>query len=263
MPTLRDAWLLRVSQEGQDAVVQQLLEQGAEPEIQDNRAQTPLFHNVIVKLLLKKGAKMEPIYGPKPLWWAANNGHKETVKLLLENRAKIDVQSEYSQTTPLFQAAENGYEAIVKLLLEKGADLETRNSGNQTPLSKAAEKGQEAIMKLLLEKGAKVDAMDNWGWTALSMAAMHGHEVIAELLLDNAAELETKGAPTPLCWAALGGHRAIVKLLLERGAKKEWNIRSLVSLWNAASREGHVDTVKMVLSESEWMDRLSYVCPDP
>ena len=52
-------------------------------------------------------------YGPKPLWWAAKNGHEEIVKLLLENGAKIDGKDENLHSTPLFQAAENGYEAIV------------------------------------------------------------------------------------------------------------------------------------------------------
>jgi ankyrin repeat protein len=40
----------------------------------------------VVKLLLKKGAELETEdgYGQTPLAWAAENGHKAVVKLLLE-----------------------------------------------------------------------------------------------------------------------------------------------------------------------------------
>jgi ankyrin repeat protein len=63
--TLRDSWLLRAAQEGQEAVVKLLLEKGAELETKDVNDQTPLSlatergHEAVVELLLKKGAKLE------------------------------------------------------------------------------------------------------------------------------------------------------------------------------------------------------------
>ena len=44
------------------------------------------------------------------------------VKLLLETgKVEVDFKNKYSQT-PLWWAAENGHKAVVKLLLEKGAE---------------------------------------------------------------------------------------------------------------------------------------------
>ena len=68
--------------------------------------------------------------GRTPLSWAAENGHSEVVKLLLEKEG-IDLDSkdiEYGQT-PLSWAAENGHSEVVKLLLEKeGIDLDSKDT---------------------------------------------------------------------------------------------------------------------------------------
>ena len=55
-------------------------------------------------------------YGRTPLSWAAQNGHKVVVKLLLET-GKADVESKGNDGwTALSRAASNGHEAIVNLL---------------------------------------------------------------------------------------------------------------------------------------------------
>ena len=60
--------------------------------------------------------------------------------------------------TLLFRAAEKGHDEIVRLLVEKGADLETKDSiFGKTLLLWAAEKGHEAIVRLLLEGGANIE----------------------------------------------------------------------------------------------------------
>jgi hypothetical protein len=67
-----------------------------------------------------------PKYGRAPLLWAAKSGHDAVVKLLLEQRAKVDVEGNYRRT-PLSWAAGNGHEAVVKLLLEKGAKVDVED----------------------------------------------------------------------------------------------------------------------------------------
>jgi hypothetical protein len=119
-------------------------------------------HEVVVRLLLKKGADLESKdrkYGLAPLSCAAESGHKAVVKLLVEKGAKLDSKSKHGQTS-LSWAARKVYKAVVKLLLEKGADLESKDNYGQTPLSYAAERGHEAVVKLLLENGAEPESKD-------------------------------------------------------------------------------------------------------
>jgi len=112
--TLRDSWLLRVAKEGHGAVLQQLLEKGAELEAKDYGDRTPLS-------------------------WAAENGHEAVVRLLLEKGAELEAK-DYGDRTPLLWAAWRGHEAVVRLLLEKGAELEAKDDG-RTPLLWAAWRG--------------------------------------------------------------------------------------------------------------------------
>jgi ankyrin repeat protein len=69
-----------------------------------------------VKQLLEKGANvdLEDRYGRTPLSWAVEAGHEAVVKQLLEKGANVDFKDRVGMT-PLSRAAEAGHEAIVKL----------------------------------------------------------------------------------------------------------------------------------------------------
>jgi ankyrin repeat protein len=74
-------------------------------------------HKAIVELLLENGANADSKddKGLTPLLWAADKGHKGIVELLLENGANADSKDDKG-LTPLLRAAQNGHEAIVQLL---------------------------------------------------------------------------------------------------------------------------------------------------
>jgi len=106
-------------------------------------------------LLTKDGVNPDPTdeFGQTPLLWAAANGHKSVVKLLLAkeniNPNCKDTHAKYSQT-PLAWAAKKGLEAAVQLLLAKdGVDWHCKDNASQTPLSLAEKEGHEAVVKLL------------------------------------------------------------------------------------------------------------------
>ncbi|CAK9253192.1 unnamed protein product, partial [Sphagnum jensenii] len=56
--------------------------------------------------------------------------------------------------TPLHRAAEKGHLDVVKYLVEKGADVKAANKYGYTPLHWAASSGKLDIVKYLVEKGA-------------------------------------------------------------------------------------------------------------
>ncbi|KLU85042.1 hypothetical protein MAPG_04074 [Magnaporthiopsis poae ATCC 64411] len=188
-----------------------------------------------------------------PLLWAAKNGHKAVVKLLLDKGPGIEMRDSEYLRTPLSWAAGNGDEALVELLLGRGAAIETEDDSGRTPLQLAAQKGHEAVTKLLVKLGANKEAKDGWGWTPLQLAAQKGHEAVTKLL---AAELgadkkaEDRYGQKPLHQAARNGHEAVVRLLAaELGADKEakdcYGQRPL----HLAVENGHEAVVRLLAAE--------------
>jgi hypothetical protein len=109
---------------GQDAVVEKLLEAQANVDSEGSSLRTPL-------------------------WWAAVKGHEAVAKLLVEAKANVESKDTYYGLTPLGWAAVKGHEAVVKLLVEANANVESKDIYSRTPLSRAAEKRHEDVVKLL------------------------------------------------------------------------------------------------------------------
>ena len=82
----------------------------------------------VVEKMLADGEKVDtkdPRYGGTALIYAAQQGHIDIVKLLLDNHADINAMSKLGQTA-LAQAAFHKHLDVVKLLLEHGAKLDER-----------------------------------------------------------------------------------------------------------------------------------------
>jgi ankyrin repeat protein len=86
----------------------------------------------------------DPKFGATALIYAAQQGHTDTVKLLLDHHADIDGESKLRQNA-LEQAAFNNHLDTVKLLLERGAKLDDWHR----PSVMKAVAGDPEIMKLL------------------------------------------------------------------------------------------------------------------
>lgn len=71
--------------------------------------------------LIKAGADVE-LGASTPLMEAAQEGHLELVKYLLENNANVHAQTQTGDTA-LTYACENGHTDVADLLLQYGADL--------------------------------------------------------------------------------------------------------------------------------------------
>ena len=182
---------------GLKEVITALLKNGYDPESKDSYIRTALSyaaekgHDEVVKLLLEKDdidLNFEDISGRTALFYAARKGHDAVVKLLLEkNGTDLNLKDILSGQTVLSYAAENGHDTVVKLLLEKdGIDLNSKSTNSQTALSYAAWNGHNEVVKLLVKKdGIDLNSKDTLGnQTALSYAAEKGHDTVVKLLLE-------------------------------------------------------------------------------
>jgi ankyrin repeat protein len=82
----------------------------------------------VIAKMLKNGEYVDVKdlkYGATALVYAAQEGHIDTVKFLLDNHADINIVTKLGQT-PLSQAAFHKHLDIVKLLIERGAKLDAR-----------------------------------------------------------------------------------------------------------------------------------------
>jgi len=115
--------------------------------MQTQSGETPLMlaaiYNQIdlAKTLIQRGADVNKP-GWTPLHYASTRGHREMMRLLIENEAYIDSESE-NGTTPLMMAAYFASPLAVKLLLEEGADPTLVNSANVSALDMALSKDHQ------------------------------------------------------------------------------------------------------------------------
>jgi ankyrin repeat protein len=151
--------LCAAADKGHEAIVQLLLEKGAEIDWKDRRGCTPLTisavrgHVAVVKLLLKHGAEADPrdFIGRTPLSFAAERGNNTLVKILLKEQVAINSIDVYG-LTPLMHACRQGYTAVAKLLLEQGADTSSPGFGTVFYLKENFEYGN--LIQELAEHGA-------------------------------------------------------------------------------------------------------------
>jgi len=112
--------------------------------------------------------------------------NKAKLKMLLDDKAKVNAGRSTDGATPLYVSAENGHAEVVKMLLDKKADVNaSRRTDGATALYVSAQKGHVEVVRVLLENKAKVNAIRRAdGATALHAAAENGHVEVVKMLLD-------------------------------------------------------------------------------
>lgn len=143
----------------------------------------------IAELLLELGANPNAVdrYGYTPLHTAANFGKDDLILLLLAHQADPSMVSrKYVNVnfTPLHVAAENGFPSSVKILLENGAKISPHTSPgrNVPPLHIAAGKGNYDVCRVLLEHKADPNELDDNLHPPMYWARETKHNDIADLL---------------------------------------------------------------------------------
>ncbi|KAK6529963.1 hypothetical protein TWF281_009113 [Arthrobotrys megalospora] len=220
----------------------------------------------IVKLLLTHGAHADPrdVHGVTPLWAASQQGAVSIVKFLAARKdVNINATTTDAKRTAIHQAAQNGHIEVVKILLEHRKILpDPRDRNGITPLYAAANGGYTEIVKMLLngKANAEVIATNGSNRRPFHQAANNGHTAICKLFLDYQVDFEPLDDTncSPLFFACQGGHHEIVKLLLAAGADYEnaWcgqkggGRRCL----HQAAQNGHLEVVQLLLDAGAAID---------
>ncbi|KAK4638956.1 hypothetical protein QC761_702990 [Podospora bellae-mahoneyi] len=124
----------------------------------------------------------------KALHLAAQAGHNDIVRLLLEAGAQVDVAAEKG-VTPLACAAASGQSGTLQILLEHGADPHRLMEDGLTIISHAARsdvvRGQADTIAMLIEHGVDPNAIDETPKkSALNWACSQGNLAVVRILLD-------------------------------------------------------------------------------
>ncbi|CAG8928585.1 unnamed protein product [Penicillium salamii] len=121
---------------GNEFCIRRILQAGYRPDPRVDRVWDPVIlaaqegHTEIVKILLESGVdpNTTQLNGPKrmasnPLVAALSNGHESTVRLLIEHGARLENEDDdVPVERPLHAAIRNGYPFLVQLLLENGCN---------------------------------------------------------------------------------------------------------------------------------------------
>lgn len=102
-----------------------------------------------VTALLEKGVPIDAAarHGQTALYFAADKGRFDVVRLLVERGAKVDFRDAFFGSSPLDMALRDGHFEIARYLLGKGA------KGADAALEAAVERGQADLARAALESG--------------------------------------------------------------------------------------------------------------
>ncbi|GEM_PF-594365 len=170
-------------------------------------------HLAMVQLLLEKGADVQAkdMNGATASDHAATKGHAEIVQLL---------KGESVPNNRIISAASNGNTDLVQILLTAGANVNTKDTEGRTVLMLAVSHGHFFTAKVLLDRGADVNAKSNTGLTSLMYAAMNGDTSIVQALLAKKADVNAKNNKGETAIIYAKGNHYIIKLLKDAGAKE-------------------------------------------
>ena len=137
--------------------------------------------------------------------WAAERGHYNVVKAMMEHKLEVLTQ-DHQGATALHLAAYSGHAGLCQLLIQVVVVVVRRN-------------GRNHLLPPGLQHGAAVDGVDSSGHTPLFRACERGHSETVLGLLQNGANVQLLDRDGRSClhWAASGGHDFICTTLLHHG----------------------------------------------
>ena len=151
---------------------------------------------------------------------ACDNGHLETVSLLIVRGADPNYENE-KEKTPLILATELNDPCdikLVNLLISNGAQVTKATSNGNNVLYNASLYANLKLIDLLMLANADLEMKNNDGTNSLMRACVFNHFNLVKYFIEHGANIESENMrkETPLYLASFKGYLSIVKLLVEK-----------------------------------------------
>ncbi|XP_069373966.1 ankyrin repeat and SOCS box protein 3 isoform X2 [Paralichthys olivaceus] len=179
-------------------------------------------HKEVVELLVRKGAEVNRTHTSSCwtcLHQAVFKGHSDIVRTLV-NVCNLEALDDHN-ISPLFVAAQYGQQESLEILINAGANVNIQAADLATPLLIASQEGHQACVDLLLDHGAdpNQDCSNNWPQLPIHAAAEFGHIGVLRRLIavtDRVCDRDDNMV-SPL-YVAIHNHQdKCVELLLREG----------------------------------------------
>ena len=208
----------------------------------------------IVKLLLENDAdsNIQSNLGFTALIYASCIGGIDCVRMLLDHNADVNLKKYSSGSSALFFASNTGNVKLVKILLkQKDINSNIQRNDGTTPLLIASQNGHLEIVERLLKENSNSNIPHVTGVTPLYIASQNGHlEIVKRLLKENAIpNTPCDDGATPLYIASQNGHLEIVERLLMEDANPNISLKTCVTPLHIASQNDHLEIVDRLLKE--------------
>ncbi|CAK9101262.1 Ankyrin-1 (ANK-1) (Ankyrin-R) (Erythrocyte ankyrin) [Durusdinium trenchii] len=204
----------------------------------------------VVQKLLQAGVPKDKLdAGWAPMHMAANYNATQVLKVLLAQRAQLELAGG-NGATPLYVAAKNGHKEVLSALLEVRADPQKVRKDGWTPLQVACSQGHVEVVQQLLQAGVDKNKAKENGTTPLFLACSQGHLEVVQCLLEARADKdkasERRGAPLHV--AAANCHVKVINCLLEARAKVNETRQDGCTPLFLAARSGSPQAVTFLLN---------------
>ena len=198
-PTAREVaaydGLFLAAHQGDLAAIEQLLEEGADPNAHDRRGRTPAHvaafaeRYAVLEMLAAAGADLNALeyrlYDVVTIAAVADDPDMVALAIRLGNRPDL-VTSVYAGTA-LIAAAHLGHHQVVRILVDAGAPLDHVNNLNWTAVIEAIVLGDggadhQETLRILVEAGADLTIADGAGQTPMELAVERGFDAMVRIL---------------------------------------------------------------------------------
>lgn len=158
--------------------------------------------------------------GYTPFHIACKKGFNEIVSLYIRSKVQIDfvTSNKSGELTPLMMAAQYGHLNVVKNLIENGANINIYDKKNRNALTYAVINGHSNIVAYFLKLGANPSGKDIFGNNLFHYALAYGWFLCYKLLLKtniNLKDTNTCGV-TPVYAAFIKGHFGFIENILKK-----------------------------------------------